>query len=281
MKAIIVHGGAGDIKRRAEIPERIDACKTSAIEGFKALINGGSSIDAVVIAIKFLEIHPLFDAGIGSYLNEKGFVELDAGIMEGSTLRIGAVSGVRHVKSPVELARVVMEKCKHNFLIGEGAEEFAIKNRLEIVKNEYFISERAKQIYEGKYGDTVGAVALDDLGNICAAVSTGGTSFKLVGRVGDSPLVGSGFYANNLYGAVATGIGEDIMRAVLTFRLMLYIDKGLQYAAEKSIEDLSKINGHGGLIALDRNGNFAYPHNTEGMFYSYIKEGMDSPEAGF
>lgn len=132
-------------KRRAEIPEKVEACKTSVIEGFKVLLNGGTSTDAVVEAVKFLEIHPLFDAGIGSYLNEKGFVELDAGIMEGSTLRIGAVSGIRRVKSPVELARLVMEKCKHNFLIGEGAEEFAVKNGLEMVDNGYFISERAKK----------------------------------------------------------------------------------------------------------------------------------------
>lgn len=280
MKAIIVHGGAGDIKRKNEVPERIKACKVSAEKGFKTLLKGGSSIDSVVEAVKSLELHPLFDAGIGSYLNEKGFVELDAAVMDGLTLRIGAVAGLRHVKSPVELARVVMEKCKHSFLIGEGAEEFAGKMNLEMVENKYFFSERAKKIFENKYGDTVGAVALDENGRISTAVSTGGTAFKLVGRVGDSPLVGSGFYANDLYGAVATGIGEDIMRAVLTFRLMLYIEKGIQFAAERAIEDLTEIDGHGGLIALDKSGNFAFPHNTEGMFYAFMKEGMNFPEGG-
>ncbi len=142
MKAIIVHGGAGDIKRKNEVPERIKACKVSAEKGFKTLLKGGSSIDSVVEAVKSLELHPLFDAGIGSYLNEKGFVELDAAVMDGLTLKIGAVAGLRHVKSPVELARVVMEKCKHSFLIGEGAEEFAGKMNLEMVeKNIFFLKE--------------------------------------------------------------------------------------------------------------------------------------------
>lgn len=280
MKAIIVHGGAGDIKRKDEVPERIEACKTSASKGFQKLLQGNSSIDAVVEAVKYLEQHPLFDAGVGSYLNEEGFVELDAAIMDGFSLKIGAVAGIRHVKSPVELARMIMEKSKHSFLIGEGAEKFARLNGLEIVSNEYFFSERAKKIFENRYGDTVGAVALDDSGHITVAVSTGGTAFKMVGRVGDSPIVGSGFYANNFYGAVATGIGEEIMKAVLSFRIMLYIDKGLTEASNKAIEDLSAVGGHGGLIALDQNGNFAFPHNTEGMFYAYIKEGMNGPEAG-
>lgn len=280
MKAIIVHGGAGDIKRKDEVPERIEACKTSANKGFQKLLQGNSSIDAVVEAVKYLEQHPLFDAGVGSYLNEEGFVELDAAIMDGFSLKIGAVAGIRHVKSPVELARIIMEKSKHSFLIGEGAEKFARLNGLEIVSNEYFFSERAKKIFENRYGDTVGAVALDDSGHITVAVSTGGTAFKMVGRVGDSPIVGSGFYANNFYGAVATGIGEEIMKAVLSFRIMLYIDKGLTEASNKAIEDLSAAGGHGGLIALDQNGNFSFPHNTEGMFYAYIKEGMSEPEAG-
>lgn len=280
MRAIIVHGGAGDIKRKDEVPERITVCKAASKKGFEVLLSGGTAIDAAVEAVKVLEEHPMFDAGIGSYLNEEGFVELDAAIMNGETLKIGAVGGVKHVKSPIELARAVMEKSRHNLLVAEGAEKFALEQGLDLVPNEYFITERARRIYDKTYGDTVGAVALDEKGLIAAAVSTGGTAFKHAGRVGDSPLAGCGFYANSLYGAVATGTGEDIMKAVLCFRVLLYLESGIEKAAQRVIEDLSSMNGKAGIIALDKNGNFAFPHNTEGMFYAFIKEGMKEPEAG-
>ncbi len=280
MVAIIVHGGAGKANSKEEIPPRIETCKKAAAEGYKVLKDGGSAIDAAVKAVMIFENDPLFNAGIGSYLNEKGEVELDAGIMDGKSLKIGAVSGIKHVKNPILLARAIMENSKHNFLIGEGAEEFAIKQNLEIVPNDYFITKQKKKIFLSKFGDTVGAVALDKNRRIASAVSTGGTPNKAAGRVGDSPLAGSGFYVNETYGAVATGIGEDIMRAVLSFRISLEIEKGIEKATESAIKYLTEINGKAGLIALNSDGNVAFVYNTEMMFYGYMKEGMEGPVGG-
>ena len=161
MKAIIVHGGAGDAKRKDEIPERVNFVKTVAKTGFELLESGKNALDVAVMAVKMLEDHPLFDAGKGSYLNEEGFVEMDAGIMDGLTLSIGAVAGVRRVKNPIELARLVLEHPKHNFLISDGAEKFARANGIEFVPPYYFYTERIIKIFEGTYGDTVGAVVFD------------------------------------------------------------------------------------------------------------------------
>jgi beta-aspartyl-peptidase (threonine type) len=282
MKAIIVHGGAGDVKKLEEIPVRIGVLKEASAKGYEVLKKGGSAEDAAVAAVKVLEDNPLFDAGRGSYLNEEGEVEMDSAIMNGDALSIGAVAGIHRIKNPIELARVVMEKSQHNFLIGRGAEEFAKENGIEFVPSYYFFTERLVQIWEGRYGDTVGAVTLDDRGLITAAVSTGGTPKKHVGRVGDSPLVGSGFYANDSFGAVSTGIGEDIMKVVLSFRISLYFPTlSLEQSVQKSIEDLSNANGKAGIIALDKNGNFAFGYNTKGMFRSYIKDGMSEPECAY
>ncbi len=280
MKAIIVHGGAGKAHTKEEIPLRVEKCKEAAETGYLLLKEGKSSIDAAVAAVKIFENDPFFNAGKGAYLTEKGEVETDAGIMDGATLRLGAVSGIKHIKNPVELARAVMEKSKHNFLISEGAEEFAMKNRFKLVPNEYFITNRARKLFQAKVNDTVGAVALDEEERITATVSTGGTPMKMQGRVGDSPLVGSGFYANAEYGAVATGIGEDIMRAVLTFRIMLHIKDGVEKATSKAIEYLTTINGKAGVIALDKYGNITFKYNTEMMFYAFIKDGMQNAEGG-
>jgi beta-aspartyl-peptidase (threonine type) len=280
MKAIIVHGGAGKAHTKKEIPPRIETCKRAAEAGYILLKEGKSSIDAAITAVKIFENDPLFNAGKGAYLTEKGEVETDAGIMDGKTLQLGAVSGIKHIKNPVELARTVMEKSKHNFLISGGAEEFAMKNGFTLVPNEYFITNRTKKLFRAKVNDTVGAVALDETGKITAAVSTGGTPMKMQGRVGDSPLVGSGFYANSEYGAVATGIGEDIMRAVLTFRIMLHIKEGIEKATNKTIEYLTSINGKAGVIVLDKYGNITFKYNTEMMFYAFMKEGMQNSEGG-
>ncbi|MGB9794029.1 isoaspartyl peptidase/L-asparaginase family protein [Caldisericum exile] len=281
MRAIIVHGGAGDAKRTEEIPERVDFVKKVANDGFDLLKSGLNAVEVAVRVVKMLEDHPLFDAGRGSYLNEEGFVEMDAGIMDGSTLSIGAVAGIKRLKNPIELARLVMEKSHHNILIGDGAEKFALENGLEFVPPYYFYTDRIIKIFEGTYGDTVGAVVLD--GNkIVSAVSTGGTPKKHVGRVGDSPIVGSGFYANSEFGAVSTGIGEDIMKVILSFRISLYYPNySISDAVKKCIDDLSGINGHGGLIALDKNGNIGYSFNTKGMFFAYMKDGQDTVVGGF
>ncbi len=280
MKAIIVHGGAGKVYTKEEISPRIGTCKEAAQAGYDLLKAGKSSVEAAMEAVKVFEDDPFFNAGRGAYLTEKGEVEMDAGIMNGATLETGSVAGIKHIKNPIELARTVMEKCKHNFLIGEGAEEFAMKNSFALVPNDYFITDRKRDLFKAKVNDTVGAVAIDDRGIITAAVSTGGTPMKMQGRVGDSPLIGSGFYANNLYGAVATGIGEDIMRAVLSFRIMLYMNSGIEQATAEAINYLTDIKGKAGLIALDKNGNIAFKYNTEMMFYAFMRDGMKMAKGG-
>lgn len=282
MLRIIVHGGAGDIKSEEEVPIRVDVCKKACSTGFSVLKNGKSSIDAVVEAVKVFEDHPLFDAGRGSYLNEEGNVEMDAGIMDGSTLNMGAVSAVTCVKSPVELARFVMEKSEHNFLTGKGAEAFAKEMGMQFEPLQYFLTERTVKLYrKTRFGDTVGAVALDGTGKIAVAVSTGGVPFKHLGRVGDSPLVGSGFYANDSFGSVATGIGEDIMRLVLSVRIGFYLEKmDLDKAVAQSIKDLDVINGKAGLIALDKMGNISFHYNTKGMFHAYMREDLEECVGG-
>lgn len=281
MKAIIVHGGAGDAKKESEIQERVKFMEHVASFGYSLLKDGKDAIDVAVSVVKMLEDHPLFDAGVGSYLNEEGFVEMDAGIMDGSNLSIGAVCSIRNIKNPIELARAVMEKSKANVLSGIGAEKFARECGIEFVPNYYFYTERIKQIYEGTYGDTVGAVVLDSV-KIVSAVSTGGTPKKPVGRVGDSPLVGSGFYANSDYGAVATGIGEDIMKLVLSYRVGFYLPtQSLEESVRHVIDDLTNINGKAGIIALDKYGNIAYAHNTKGMFFSYMKDGLEKVVYGY
>jgi len=278
MKAIIVHGGAGDAKKIEEIPVRIDVVKEAALKGYAVLTEGGSSEGAAVAAVKVLEDNPLFDAGRGSYLNEEGEVEMDAAIMRGDTLSIGAVAGIHRVKNPIELATAVMKYSQHSFLIGRGAEEFAKEKSIEFAPPHYFLTDRIVQIWEGRFGDTVGAVALDDNGVITSAVSTGGTPNKHAGRVGDSPLVGSGFYASDSFGAVSTGIGEDIMKVILSFRISLYYPKfSLEESVQNSIADLTKANGKAGVIALDKDGKFAFGYNTKGMFRAFIQDGMSSP----
>ncbi len=283
MIGIVVHGGAGNINMNKEVPVRIEVCKKASLAGFSLLKEGNSAVNAVVTAVKVLEDHPLFDAGKGAYLNEDGDVEMDAAVMSGSTLDIGAVAGIRRVRNPVELARFVMEKSSHNFLIGEGAEAFAKKMGMQFMPFYYFLTERTIKFHKSEFGDTVGAVALDRSGKIAVAVSTGGTPNKHKGRVGDSPLVGSGFYANSSYGAVATGIGEDIMKITLTARVGFYLDfkrKDLNSAVVQSVKDLDTINGKAGLIAMDKNGNISFSYNTKGMFYAYIKEGMEQSKGG-
>ncbi len=281
MKAIIVHGGAGEVRDQTEIPERVAFVREVATYGYKLLNEGRDALDTVVEAIKMLEDNPLFDAGKGSYLNEFGFVEMDAGIMDGSTLSIGAVGAVRNIKNPIVLARKLLENPKCNVLVCDGAEKFAREHNVEFVPPYYFYTDRLIKIYESTFGDTVGAVVFDGE-KIVSGVSTGGTSRKLVGRVGDSPLVGSGFYANDEFGAVATGIGEEIMKVVLSFRIgMYYPNYSIKEATELAIKDLSKINGHGGVIALDKLGNVAFSYNTKGMFRAYMKDGFEEPIAGY
>lgn len=281
MKAIIVHGGAGQVRDPSEVPERVDFMKDVAAAGYELLRSSHDALDTAVEVVKMLEDNPLFDAGKGSYLNECGFVEMDAGIMDGSTLFIGAVGAVKNIKNPIVVARLLLNDPKTNVLVGEGAEKFARDHNVEFVPPYYFYTDRLIKIYESMFSDTVGAVVLDGE-KIVSAVSTGGTSGKREGRVGDSPLVGSGFYANDSFGAVSTGIGEEIMKTLLSFRVALYFpEHELQDAVNTSINDLSKIHGHAGMIALDKFGNIAFSYNTQGMFRAYMKDGMDEVIADF
>lgn len=297
--AIVIHGGAGTITRNNLTPELEAEYRAKLEEALSAghliLRNGGSSLDAVVAAITVMEDSPLFNAGKGAVFTSEGTNELDASIMDGATLQAGAVAGVKRVKNPILLARAVMEKSQHVMMAGAGAEKFAEEQGLELVDPSYFFTQRrwdqlqrAKEREAGaqltaqaelgpddlKFG-TVGAVALDRNGNLAAATSTGGLTNKRFGRVGDSPIIGAGTYADNRSCAVsATGTGEYFIRAAVAHDIcarMRYGGLTLQEAAEQVImKELVDLGGDGGVIALDRNGNIAMPFNTEGMYRGSI-----------
>lgn len=289
---IVIHGGAGTILKSSMTPEK-EAAYNSALNealqiGYKILENGGKSLDAVEAAIRYMEDSPLFNAGKGAVLTEKGEAELDASIMDGSTLMAGAVAGVKHVKNPIKLARLVMEKSPHVMMIGAGAEEFGKENGIEMVDPSYFITKERWEQYQKllkreeekknseKHG-TVGAIALDKNGNLAAATSTGGMMMKKFGRVGDSPIIGAGTYANNNTCAVsATGYGEYFIRLGVAkdiSALMEYKNYSLKKAADEVIAKVGKLGGDGGVIALDKDGNVAMPFNTDGMYRGYYLNG--------
>lgn len=287
---LVIHGGAGNIT-----PERFSAEKqlfyeqelTKALAaGEEVLSNGGSALDAVVAAIQVMEECPLFNSGKGAVFNAEGKNELDASIMDGKTLKAGAVAGVMIIRSPVEAARRVMDSSAHVMMAGRGAEEFARVQGLELVDPSYFYTEESWQEYlkvkaqiekDGRKG-TVGAVALDRQGNLAAATSTGGMVYKKYGRIGDSPVIGAGTYANNESCAVScTGHGEFFIRNSVAFDVsarMLYLGETIDQAANYIINEKLKAQGAaGGLIALDKDGNLSMPFNTAGMFRAYVKAG--------
>lgn len=292
---LVIHGGAGRIVKENSTPEKENEYTNKLREvletGYKILDGGGSALDAVEAVIKLMEDSPLFNAGKGAVLTEKGAAELDASIMDGKTLSAGAVAGIKHVKSPITLARRVMEKSPHVMMISEGAEEFAKQNGLEMVENNYFITNERWESYQRalqreeerkkmeKHG-TVGAVALDKNGNIAAGTSTGGMMMKKFGRVGDAPIIGAGTYANNnTCGVSATGSGEYFIRIGVARDISALIEyKGinLKTAAEKVIKKVGDLGGNGGVICLDRFGNVAMPFNTEGMYRGFYISG-ESP----
>lgn len=289
--SIAIHGGAGTLVKglmTAELEAQYQsALKIARDQGYSVLADGGTSLDAVETAVKLLENTPLFNAGKGSVFTNNGTHEMDAAIMDGKTLQAGAVSLITGIKNPISLARDVMDKSHHVFLAGEGAMQFAKINGHEILSPEYFYDEVRYQQWQGikdsdgfqldhsvkkdgKFG-TVGAVACDQYGNIAAATSTGGMTNKKWGRVGDSPMIGAGTYANNNTCAVScTGSGEFFIRGVVAYDvscLMEYKGLSLQEAANEVIHKrILKINGDGGLIAVDAQGNIAMPFNTEGMY---------------
>ena len=287
--AIVIHGGAGTIKREFMTPEKDSLYRTKLAEaltvGSKILKNGGTSMDAVEQTIHVLEESPLFNAGKGAVFNERGQNEMDAAIMNGETHAAGAVVNVHTIKSPISAARAVMEKSVHVMLTGEGAEIFAEKQGLEIVKPEYFFDQRRWDSFKkakdkiDKHG-TVGCVALDKNGNITAGTSTGGMTMKMYGRVGDVPVIGAGTYADNATcGISATGHGEFFIRNVVSYdvaALMKYKGMSIEDAAEEVIMNkLKPIGGSGGIIGLDAYGNTIMTFNTDGMFRGKVSSNAE------
>ncbi|WP_417689200.1 isoaspartyl peptidase/L-asparaginase family protein [Pseudidiomarina sp.] len=292
--SIAIHGGAGTITRAdlsAEQEAAYQAKLTEALNaGHAILADGGTSMDAVVAAIQIMEESPLFNSGRGAVYTFDGEHELDASIMDGASLEAGAVAGVKTVRSPIELARAVMEKSVHVMLSGAGAEQFAEEQGLELVDNSYFNTERRleqlerareklgvadKQAYlalDDKYKmGTVGAVALDQHGNLAAATSTGGMTAKRYGRIGDSPIIGAGTWADNASCAVsATGHGEYFIRYHVAADIcsrVKYLKQSVVQAGDAVIHDvLLPAGGTGGVIIVDAEGNVHMPFNTEGMY---------------
>jgi beta-aspartyl-peptidase (threonine type) len=265
--AIIVHGGAGPIKDDS-LPARLEGCKTAALAGWKILEQGGSALDAVEAAVVVLEDSPLFNAGTGSALNILGEIEMDAAIMEGQSLRAGAVAVVSGIKNPIKLARRVMEDGRHVMLVGEGASLFARQIGFPEYAPEALIVDREKKRWDSKHG-TVGCVAFDAKGDLAVGTSTGGIFDKLPGRVGDSPLVGCGTYADDYGAASCTGHGEAIIRLLLAKSAVDYLKNGseAQTAADLAMIDLEddRIEGTGGIILIDRWGKVGYARNTTHM----------------
>ncbi len=313
--AIAIHGGAGTIEKSRitpELRERIDTKLKEAVDaGYQLLAQGKSSQQAIIAAIQILEDSPLFNAGKGAVYAFDGKHELDASIMNGRSMNAGAVSGVRTVKSPIELAEKIMENSVHVMLSGDGAEDFAKMQGLAMVDNSYFDTEfryqqllkakkklkdkeqelkdfqAAHQLLDSKYKfGTVGAVAVDKNGDLAAGTSTGGMTAKRYGRIGDAPIIGAGTYANNNSCAVsATGHGEYFIRYHVAADIcarMEYQGKTLDEAANKVVNEvLVNAGGEGGVIAIDAKGNISLPFNTSGMYRAYRKEGETAKVAIF
>ncbi|VVE56782.1 isoaspartyl peptidase [Pandoraea horticolens] len=301
---IAIHGGAGTISRETS-PEELKAYHEALADvlrgGQAVLAAGGSALDAVTEAVRLLEDCPRFNAGRGAVFTHEGTHELDAAIMDGATLDAGAIACVHRLRNPILAARAVLEHSPHVLLVGEGAEAFAAANGAVLVEPDYFFTEARYAQWQRALADagvaldhdmplkpepidpdtkfgTVGAVACDSNGHVAAATSTGGMTNKAVGRVGDSPLIGAGCYANDATAAVsATGTGEAFIRTIACYEvgaLMAYAGLSLAQAAERVIrERLPRVQGRGGLIAVDAQGNVALPFNTEGMYRGVARVG--------
>jgi L-asparaginase / beta-aspartyl-peptidase len=288
--ALVIHGGAGVMSEKLMTPEiqkqYHEALGRALQVGDSVLKAGGTCMDAVEKTIMVMEDSPLFNAGKGAVLNHEGLAELDASVMDGKTLSAGAVAGVKDIKNPIKLARTVMEKSEHVLLTGSGASQFAVQQGFKLVPNSYFITEkRQKELQEllnkereaginDKHG-TVGSVALDTYGNIAAGTSTGGMSNKKFGRIGDSPIIGAGTYANNATGGFScTGHGEYFIRLGFSrdvSAMMEYRQMDILKACQEEVKKLTQLGGTGGVIGLDKKGNIAMEFNTSGMFRGYIK----------
>jgi len=300
---LLIHGGAGAVQRNKLTPEREQAYRLVMAESLAAghaiLATGGSSVDAVIAAIAVMEDSPLFNAGRGAVFTHAGRIELDASIMDGATRMAGAVAGVTTIRNPIRAAHAVMTQSNHVLLIGEGAEQFAAEQCLEIVDTSYFHTQhRWDQLQKaiaknrlmldhdndsatplsdaGEKHGTVGAVALDCQGNLAAGTSTGGLTNKRFGRVGDSPIIGAGTYADNRSVAVsATGTGEMFMRTCAAFHIAEQVRMQtlpLSQAIDQTLVEIAAMGGEGGLIGLDAEGNHAMQFNTSGMYRGLIAE---------
>jgi len=302
--ALVIHGGAGTILKENMSPELEKQYLAKLDEALKAgydtLEKGGTSLDAVVVTIMVMEDSPLFNAGKGAVFTADGKNEMDASIMDGSNLKAGAIAGVRTIKNPITAARCVMEKSEHVMMVGKGAEKFAKKCNCELADTTYFFEQKrwdqlqkikksekveldhgSSKPLDVEFGSdkkfgTVGVAALDQYGNLAAGTSTGGMTNKKYGRVGDSPIIGAGTYANNKTCAVScTGHGEFFIRSVVAYdvsALMEYKGMSLKNAADEVVmKKLKSLGGEGGLVAMDAKGNIAMPFNTPGMYRGYRK----------
>jgi len=298
---IIVHGGAWDIPRELH-DDHVAGCRAAAEAGWAILAAGGTALDAVEAAVRVMEDHPVFDAGLGSHLNRDGMVELDAGMMDGRTLMAGAVASVTHIANPISLARRVLHDSEHVFLVGAGAERFAAEAGIPLCEPAELVVERERRLWETRrrtndegptatdgrravFGapdtvgaDTVGAVAIDAAGNLAVGNSTGGTSFKHPGRVGDTPIIGCGLYADNTMGAAAcTGWGEQIMKTVLAKTTVdqIALSGSATDAANVAIAYFRhRIGGLGGVICISPTGQIGFAHSTPYLAHAYRTEGM-------
>jgi beta-aspartyl-peptidase (threonine type) len=297
MYTLVIHGGAGTILKEDMTPDLekayMDGLNQALEAGFAVLEEGGTAVNAVKASLVVLEDHVLFNAGRGAVFTKKGVQEMDAAIMDGLTLEAGAVAGVRNVRNPIELATEVMRNSNHVFLSGKGANDFAIKQGVKLEPDEYFFSQfrydqwkairdsdtysldhthhHLEELMRDKKFGTVGAVACDQHGHLAAATSTGGMTNKKYGRIGDSPLIGAGTYANDATCAIScTGHGEMFIRAVASYDvscLMEYSQLSLQEAMDRVVNNkLKQLNGEGGMIGVDGKGNHAMIFNSAGMY---------------
>ena len=298
MFGLAIHGGAGTLPRAemsGEMERKYRSGLAAALDaGYALLQRGGTSLDAVTRAVTVLEDNPLFNAGLGAVFTLDGRNELDAAIMDGSSLKAGAVCGVTHIRNPIELARTVMEHSEYVMLSGAGAEEFALTRGISLVPRSYFYTpERWRQLERIRSGDaglsaltishvgTVGAVALDGAGRLAAATSTGGMTGKRYNRIGDSPIIGAGTYADDRSCAVsATGHGEVFIRAAVAHDIcsrMRFGGRTLSTAVrEVVLEELPALRGEGGVIAIDRHGEISMEFNSEGMFRASRRSGEEA-----
>jgi beta-aspartyl-peptidase (threonine type) len=296
MISLIVHGGAWSIPDSLLDAHRA-GCGEAVARGWEILSSGGTAVDAVEQAIRSMEADGTFDAGRGSHLNADGVVELDASIMDGRSYRCGAVGAVRRVLHPITLARKIMEESEHILLVGDGAERFAASAGMTLCDESDLVTDReralwkavssrsgfrSKEAFSGQPGDTVGAVAIDRSGDICVGTSTGGTMNKYPGRVGDSPLIGCGSYAENGVGGVSTtGWGEGMIKIVLAKTIVDQMGRNggnPQQAAEHGIDLLRrKVDGYGGVIVLNGEGRTGVAFSTPRMAYAIMTDGMRGP----